>query len=318
MARDKGALMTDTIIPPVSADNPGDIDRTAIRAAPSLATKFRNLGLLAEFPGHWIGRGFNLIARPDREHGDPFFLELNPTKETLDFTSIGGAIPNRGSLEKDINLFGVHYLQQVSDARHGTGIHIEPGLWVRVPPTVNPPVVDDTYVRQSVIPHGDSVLAQSVLATAIPGGPRIDPVDSIPFTGEIPDLNTPSLSPLTGAKYLVPYRRRPLPRTMDQTVDASDRIRNPALLLLDDIKGQTISETVVISVSTAATDFGVLNIPFVTQNANAARLDAIFWIETVQDPRAGEIMQMQYVQRVILDFDGIHWPHISVATLRKQ
>jgi hypothetical protein len=28
-------------------------------------------------------------------------------------------------------------------------------------------------------------------------------------------------------------------------------------------------------------------------------------------------MQLQYVQRVILDFDNTHWPHFSVATLAK-
>lgn len=305
--------MTYTSVQPDTSD----VDRTAVRAAPSTSTESRNLGLLAEFPGHWVGRGFNLIARPDHKHGKVFFLELNPTKETLDFTAIGGPIPNRGSLEDDIDLFGIHYLQQVSDARHGTGIHIEPGLWVRVPATRNPPVTDDTYVRQSTIPHGDSLLAQSTFARTVQGGPRIDAVDSFPFTGVIPDLNTPAESPVDGEKYLAPYLRRPLPRTMNQDVDASDRIKNPALILLDDIDGQNITETVVISISTSAVG-GVLNIPFVVQNANAVSLDAIFWVEKVQHPQAGEIMQLQYVQRVILDFDGIHWPHISVATLRKQ
>jgi hypothetical protein len=29
-------------------------------------------------------------------------------------------------------------------------------------------------------------------------------------------------------------------------------------------------------------------------------------------------MQLQYVQTVMLDFDNILWPHISVATLTKQ
>jgi hypothetical protein len=29
-------------------------------------------------------------------------------------------------------------------------------------------------------------------------------------------------------------------------------------------------------------------------------------------------MQLQYTQTIILDFLGIHWPHISVATLVKQ
>jgi CMP-2-keto-3-deoxyoctulosonic acid synthetase len=59
--------------------------------------------------------------------------------------------------------------------------------------------------------------------------------------------------------------------------------------------------------------------PFVVQNANAAQLDAIFWIEKVVNPIGGDepFIQLQYVQRVILDFLNIHWPHISVATLVK-
>jgi hypothetical protein len=58
----------------------------------------------------------------------------------------------------------------------------------------------------------------------------------------------------------------------------------------------------------------------VVNNANATQLDAIFWIEKVVDPSGGPdpYIQLQYVQRVILDFDNIHWPHISVATLVKD
>jgi hypothetical protein len=53
-------------------------------------------------------------------------------------------------------------------------------------------------------------------------------------------------------------------------------------------------------------------------------MDAIFWIETVQPTNGDPFLQLQYVQRVILDFPPkpdapiIHWPHISVATLVKQ
>lgn len=92
------------------------------------------------------------------------------------------------------------------------------------------------------------------------------------------------------------------------------------------IKGQNIVQTVVIAISTAAAagSTGILNIPFVVSNANALQMDAIFWIEIVQ-PTNGEVfLQLQYVQRVILDFPpapnapNIHWPHISVATLVKQ
>jgi len=57
--------------------------------------------------------------------------------------------------------------------------------------------------------------------------------------------------------------------------------------------------------------------PFVAANANASQLDAIFWIEVVMNPVIVKFLRLQDVQRVILDFLGIDWPHISVSTLRK-
>jgi hypothetical protein len=56
------------------------------------------LGPLAELPGTWTGKGFNVIWRPF-QGGPPnqdHFLELNLTEETLTFEEIPGAIPNRG------------------------------------------------------------------------------------------------------------------------------------------------------------------------------------------------------------------------------
>src|SRR6476659_989592 len=60
------------------------------------------LGALAKLRGTWVGHGFNLIARPDKHADGPFFPELDATKETLEFTSISGPIPNRGSKQDDI------------------------------------------------------------------------------------------------------------------------------------------------------------------------------------------------------------------------
>ena len=47
-------------------------------------------------------------------------------------------------------------------------------------------------------------------------------------------------------------------------------------------------------------------------------MSAIFWVEKVEDATGNVFMQLQYTQTVILDFIGIKWPHISVATLVKQ
>jgi hypothetical protein len=124
------------------------------------------LGFLSELSGTWEGEGFNLIARPDKEGGSPLFLELNQTFETLSFTPISSSIPNRGNVVNDIELFGLTYLQKVSDLLTKGALHIEPGIWVHIPS-------QDSGTTQSVarmgnIPHGNSLLAQG---TAI----KLDP-----------------------------------------------------------------------------------------------------------------------------------------------
>jgi hypothetical protein len=307
----------------------------AFRASHALNTIQGNLGLLGDLPGTFIGTGFNLIARPNKsqsiQNNEPFFLELNATQEILEFTNIGGDIPNRGSVQDDLTLHGLHYLQRVADCTTHTAIHLEPGLWLRLDPTAAPnPVTEESYARLATIPHGDSLLAQSTFAQRLNTGPTIDPVDSTPFTGGIPDLNSPPGSPVPNDQYLEQYRTKKLPtECLPAGLNDAETIKDPTRVLQAaiDAPRQNIVETVVIKISTEqAENRGIVNIPFVIQNANATRLDAIFWIEKVLDPpNAGPdpFIQLQYVQRVILDFPPavgapiISWPHISVATLVK-
>ena len=91
------------------------------------------LGLLGGLAGTWKGHGFNLIARPDFHDNADLYLQLNHTRETLTFTPIGGPVPNRGFGQDDIQLFGLTYLQQISDAAKDGALHIEPGIWVTQP-----------------------------------------------------------------------------------------------------------------------------------------------------------------------------------------
>lgn len=301
-----------------SAFRPMDMLR---RIAPGSEQVITNLGLLASFAGTWVGTGFNLIARPDKQNNQIFFLMLNSTIETLEFTPIGGAVPNRGSEQGDIFLHGLSYLQRVSDGLSHAALHIEPGFWLHVPATTVPEQ-KETYVRQSTIPHGDSLVAQSLFFQAAPGGPTLDPVDSTPFSIQegvaIPGLNQVPNPPLSAPLgYLDPYLNPTLPAGLPSGLDAAAVVKNPVLLLQEAIRGQNITRTVVIEVSSAQNG-GIVNIPFIVKNANAVQLDAIFWIETVQVDGTDSFQQLQYVQRVILDFDGIHWPHFSVATLVKQ
>ena len=72
----------------------------------------------------------------------------------------------------------IEALAEIARAR-GAGLHVEPGLWVSVPPTSDPDQ-PETLVRQATIPHGDALVAQSTLLSEM-ATPRIDPVDTRPF-----------------------------------------------------------------------------------------------------------------------------------------
>jgi hypothetical protein len=170
-----------------------------------------NLGPLASLPGSWKGSGFSVMWRPDNNippGNDPSgikrFLQLNLTSETLEFHVIPGAVPNRGlATQPDIFLYGLHYLQRVTDAdapafpNAGEALHIEPGLFMNVPASGNLPTeldtsVPATIVRLASIPHGVSLLMQGANpgATPVPGRPDIPPIypiASLPtFTPEGP------------------------------------------------------------------------------------------------------------------------------------
>jgi hypothetical protein len=199
-----------------------------VRVTPDSATVSQNLGLLADLAGSWRGRGFNLIARPDFQGGAPLYLQLNQTNETLKIDPIGSSIPNRGFGMDDIELFGLTYLDKISDASTDGALHIEPGIWVTntdpfdlTYPPETPPAGGQIVARMATIPHGNSVLAQGaatafngppVLSTngqeyagsvfpsfnSTPGGipfPPAPPVPTINAAGSSEELTAPALPP---------------------------------------------------------------------------------------------------------------------------
>ena len=46
-------------------------------------------------------------------------------------------------------------------------------------------------------------------------------------------------------------------------------------------------------------------------------MDATFWISDFTDDKGQPGSLLQYSQRVLLNFNGLSWPHVSVATLLK-
>ena len=345
----------------------GSVAPAAVPAPPSL-------GPLAAFVGTWKGIGFNTIFRPQKQTfplpipapGDNL-LELNLTSETLSFSPSLGSIPNRGTLQDDIFLNGVPYVQSINDVTNPappTGIHFEPGIWLSVPATTNPqePI---SLARMASIPHGTTIVAQGAALPAKAGPPNIHSVDITPFpVGGGAPIKFPSQ---TASKQDTARIPQDLTAWINAGAITQALLDDPNSLLRNAIAVQNILSTTTIVVSTdpASPLFGggTDNIAFLlgnaagtTPNANAVTVSAVFWIETVEhqlhidfpngsapttvEPRGAPFglptpsflldppiqltgpriikvtsTQIQYSQTVILNFNGLSWPHVSVATL---
>jgi hypothetical protein len=193
----------------------------------------------------WTGNGFNMIWRPN--HGgqsgpEDFFLELNFTVETLEFTDITprGGVANRGLLQNDVPVGGVAYLQTITDSFDGTGQHFEPGVWVNVPGTTNPNE-QATIVRMASIPHGTTINLQGraflVPEPQFPGAsikpfPKGQPNSPIDFPAQ--NLSLPSQS------------RTPLNQVAALT---QQQLNNPNLFLEEAIAPQKFLATTVLTVT---------------------------------------------------------------------
>ncbi len=304
--------------------DPSQVDPVQAALAPSHPAG--PLGPLAELPGTWKGHGFNTIWRP-HHGGQDRFLELNLTTETLVFTKINGPIPNRGLLMPDIDMFGVTYMQQIAETSSGAGLHIEPGIWTHVPPTTNPSE-PATVVRMASIPHGTAILAQGTTQFLNGGPPHVPDNNIIPFPIGTPP---PANSDFPAGEQAFPELNLSIPtafRLVSPGVTQA-MVANPNSLLQEALQGQTIKSRTFIQISTRHSPIqggGTANTAFLADaanppggNANAVEVDAIFWIETVAGaPGESDTLQLQYTQLVQLDFNGLRWPHVTVATLLKQ
>jgi hypothetical protein len=275
--------------------------------------------------GTWLGHGFNQIWRPQfGAPGQDHFLELNETTEKLEFDRIPGDIPNRGMVQQNINLHGLRFLQQVKDAHvldsgRPAGIHVENGMWLTVPQTGNPQEAA-TVVRMGSVPHGTAFVAQGTASPDANGGPQITTVSITPFgIGNPANLVQFSESTLKN-----PSQFRTASQDIPNVTQAM--VDNPNVVLTQAITGQNIISTRTLQIFTAplapaATSGGISNIAFLSggaePNAQAAQMEATFWIETVTLPDGSHKTQLQYSQKVLLNFKGLSWPHVSAATLIK-
>ena len=273
------------------------------------------LGPLAGLVGKWAGTGFNAIWRPDHTAGTDRFLELNMTTETLTFEAIDGDIPNRGLLQDDLTMTGVSYLQKISDSNLKAGLHLEPGLWLSVPATTNP-AVPSTVARLASIPHGTTIVAQG-LATASATAPHIPPVSLDPFS-----IGNPAGTLVFAEQTLATASNF---RTSGPGLDGITQavVDNPNSVLTAAAAGLSVASTTMLQISSDKTPVlggGTANIAFlqgdIAPNADAALIAATFWLQTTQGAIEPDLLQ--YTQTVLLNFSGLSWPHVSVATLRRQ
>ena len=297
-------------------------------------------------------------------------LELNLTLETLSFSPSLGSIPNRGSgTQGDIFLNGVPYLQTISDVTvpsQPVGIHFEPGIWLAVPATTDPR-------------RGRNGRAHGVDSARHDGrgpGNLVHHRRKARHTGRghhpVFDRQPRPRRSRSPARPRPTTRHARIPQNLAPFITAGTitqaMLTDPNTLLRNHIASQTITSTTIISISSdpASPLFGggTDNIAFLlgdptaaTPNAQTVKMDATFWIETVEftievpvfepgqpplvipAPTGAEgqpvprflvnppiritapryitvqATQIQYSQQVFLNFNGLSWPHVSVATL---
>jgi hypothetical protein len=291
------------------------------------------LGPLVALIGTWKGHGFNAIWRPHNPASpQDRFLELNRTDETLVFTRINGAIPNRGIAMPDIEMFGLTYMQQIAESSTGAGLHIEPGIWASVPHTTDPSV-PPTVVRMASIPHGTVILAQGN-AQVIPGGPQhIGDNNILPFFHPGNPHPNSAFNQVAGT-FTELDLSIPTPFRFVAPGVTQDMVKNPNSVLQQaltaSLAGTQMKERTFLHVSTTHNPIqgggGTANTAFLATstnpaggNAKATEVDATFWVETIAGTGGQpDKHQLQYTQLVQLDFNGIRWPHVTVGTLVKQ
>jgi hypothetical protein len=309
-----------------------------------------DLGVLQLLPGTWsnvpdlIGHGWNAIALPFAFPGSgiDYRLLVNQYNEVLKFTLVDKGVKNRGirrgvpSLNTDqvvVALDNEQRIEQIAAADSpdsgglagppNTVIHHEPGLWLFLTNEAEPHC---NISRLGTIPHGDSLLALGA-GSRSPGPPVVPEVNGLPIgvvKGPPIDLNTVLANP-----YLAPYahfHQNPFKGVVAHPAFAGFDPTQPHKLLVGAVPG-TVKRTTKLEVSTRVETGGIVNVPFIVRQANAAEMISTFWICELEETDAygNPRLIMQYLQIVLLDFFGrvdgmpgpIRWPHVSINTMEK-
>ncbi|MEO7177395.1 MAG: heme-binding protein [Allosphingosinicella sp.] len=265
-----------------------------------------NFGNLTGLVGNWHGaNGFNLIAVPDQK-GD-FELLIDPYTEDLVVNKVPATTPNRGLIVIE-NIPTLQYSTTISETadKQNSLMHVEGGFWELS--TLSARNAGFDIFRIASVPHGNAVEAMGTSSVSS-GPPDFGNGPNALPTGDLPALNGytdkyigeplyPDFSPL--------YPNHTLSKYLQKQIDG----------------GLKVTETVTLQVSTRNKG-GIRNIASIRTNANATEFDATFWIETLEDQDGHVFRQLQYSQRIMIDFpikadmpgQTISWPHINVNTL---
>jgi hypothetical protein len=297
-----------------------------------------DLGPLANLVGEWfsvsslspqVPSGWNVISVPGPPVlGEGVILDVIPYTEKLTFTPVvvagnRGVFGKSGEGEQVQQINGLLYEQIIHSScppntpghEHvcnkmgfpkGTEIHAERGLFLYLTNYSS----GYEIARLSVIPHGNSLLALGKIGLTEP-----------PFKDFIPP-NSIMPSEIFGADQ---FKKQQFPELgFDQL--------NPNSFLTKTLGDEQVNGLTILEFDTAykvdnMQYGGILNIPFIQQNVNAVGLSATFWIESIENPIAGQpdILQLQYSQNITLEFaptgnpgpKSVKWPHVTINTLRK-
>lgn len=302
------------------------------------------------------GRGWNIIALPFiRETGrPPYRVLMNHYNEVLHFDRVDDKVPNRGvnfaeRENTDQEVAALDYTQQIrqlratddikrADDTNGEGraltdeipIHHEPGFFLNM----KKQTIDGfTIARLATIPHGNSANAVGKFIE-IDGPPTIPSLSALPegaSTFDVADAVKPDFPVESERDYLQPYREfidDPFKGVLGDGFPGFEPIDANNLLRLGLVpEAAKITKTTELVLDTDTMEAGIVNIPFVERQADAAMMRSTFWIMELDEegPFGEPRLLLAYSQFILLDFfqrrDGreglIRWPHVSINMMEK-
>ena len=282
------------------------------------------------------GRGWNLIALPFAEPNQfrNYRLLFNQYNEVLTFTKVDEAVPNRGITGPQPADQADQTIAQISAKDIGASdvagppelpIHHEPGFFLHMK---EQNIEGINIGRLATIPHGNSATALGI-AREFDGPPTVEDLSAFPEGVLDGDIVQAVEEASAENSYLFPYHafdKEPFKGVLDGTPFPGFGPRNSNALLQLGMPDNVL-RTTELALDTTVLEAGIVNIPFIERQADAAEMRSTFWIMELDEPglHGKNKLVMAYSQFIFLDFfprrDGIpgliRWPHISINLMEK-